>query len=69
MTLKVEPATGRWGIQEKLSNSRGGEVWTSGEKSFGEIAYQIDDRLFTAELRIAKWRSGPRTQDDFPARG
>ncbi len=51
MTLKVEPATGRWEIQEKLSNSRGGEVWTSGEKSFGEVTYQIDDRLFTAELK------------------
>ena len=36
MTLKVEPSTGKWEIQEKLSNSRGGEVWTSGEKALAK---------------------------------
>lgn len=51
MTFKVEPATGKWELQEKLSNTRGGEIWSSGEKGFGEVTYQIDDRLFTAELK------------------
>ena len=51
MTFKVEPTTGKWELQEKLSNTRGGEVWSSGEKSFGEVTYQIDDRLITAKLK------------------
>ncbi len=50
LNFKVEPETGKWEIQEKLSNSRGGEIWSSGEKGFGEVTYQVDDRFYTVEL-------------------
>lgn len=51
MTFTVEPSTGRWMIREKVSNSRGGEVWSSGDKGFGQVTYQVDDRQSTVELK------------------
>ena len=51
LDLTVVPSTGEWYIREKTSSNRGGQIWTSGEKGFGEITYQIDDKVFTTELK------------------
>ena len=51
LDFTVIPSTGEWYIREKTSSNRGGQIWTSGEKGFGEISYQIDDKIFTTELK------------------
>lgn len=61
MDFTVVPSTGQWFIKEKMSNSKGGETWSSGAKGFGRITYQIDDKTFDADLtscEVTKYNNG-----------